>query len=616
MIAPTRFPLSPRLAALAVPVALLAVVPACGQRDWEDCPAGLTWCTNACVDLLSDPAHCGICRHACPEDQVCDHGGCACRPGLSRCDFECFDLQSDETRCGSCTRACAAGEVCSGGVCGVACPDGTELCGTDCVDLRTDESNCGTCGNACAAGEECTDGTCGSRCPPGYELCGDACADLLTDSNHCGRCDRMCTFGQYCWDGVCQSRWGSCPYVFLQEGDGWRYHTDLSGSVLAAGLDFPKPQYYGANVYALEGFAPRDGVYRMRLRELVWESSYFDEAVLLVVDAPAGHDVHTEWSLTSQIEREPSRGFSTVRNPRPPIAATDEAGRDVRIEVSAIDDIPLRVEPDGLGRVVLDFGPVARPEHAKLVITAWGHYTDLRQVQRPPYSSGTTIEVPAPDGGWNVRLVTGKAASDARTWVVPIGGLLLPEDPRIRLTMAHQPSVLDVLDAVALDDSEPAEVRVVEVRARLAVLTYGGAAEVQAATLDRPIRALDVRRPPHPDAVLAGRYTRYGDVRPLLDAADDRFVLMAHGDEVMVEFPAPPERPGFVRRVFLRADVFYTLKYHPFGLLTETIEPLPFHGMKRYPYDQADWPYLDDPGYRAYLDTWNTRVVDPTAYLP
>jgi hypothetical protein len=105
-------------------------------------------------------------------------------------------------------------------------------------------------------------------------------------------------------------------------------------------------------------------------------------------------------------------------------------------------------------------------------------------------------------------------------------------------------------------------------------------------------------------------------VRPLRAAADDRFVLMAHGDELVLEFPAPPQAPGMTRRAFLLADVFYTLKYHPFGQVTDTIEPLPFHGMDRYPYDPADWPYRDDPDYREYLDTWNTRRIELPGAAP
>ena len=31
--------------------------------------------------------------------------------------------------------------------------------------------------------------------------------------------------------------------------------------------------------------------------------------------------------------------------------------------------------------------------------------------------------------------------------------------------------------------------------------------------------------------------------------------------------------------------------------------------MSAYPYDPADWPYQNDPDYRNYMDTFNTRTI-------
>jgi hypothetical protein len=274
----------------------------------------------------------------------------------------------------------------------------------------------------------------------------------------------------------------------------------------------------------------------------------------------------------------------------------------------------LPVQDDELSRVVIDLGPVERPEHARLVVTAWGQYADFTDSQRPPYSAGTTVEALEPGGEWRVLVVAGKAAGDAKTWAIDLGGQLRPGETRLRVTMAHQPTVLDVLDAVLFDDSEPVEIQVTRVEPRAAALGFGGAAHVDFSSLWHRISADDARLPLNPAALLEGRYTRYGDVRPLLlGAPDDRFAIMAHGDELALEFDAPatPQRPGTVRRVFLEADVFYSLQNHPLGHCTDTIEPLPFHGMTRYPYDPAEWPHAGDPAYREYLDTWNTRLVRP-----
>ncbi|MBN2496489.1 MAG: thrombospondin type 3 repeat-containing protein [Deltaproteobacteria bacterium] len=407
---------------------------------------------------------------------------------------------------------------------------------------------------------------------------------------------------------------GSCPYIYLYDGEGrpWRYYTDLSGSVLAAGLPFFRPEYYEDNVYELGEFEPDgQGAYRLRLREVIYEASYFDEAALLLVDVPEGYRAYCLWNATSQLERKAPRGFVTVRAPRPPVRAVADDGGDVTAELALADGVPLPVEPGQLSRVELDFGPVARPELAKLIVSSWGFYGDLRGAAQPPYSAGTTIETRDAQGRWRVRAVAGKSAGDAMSWAIDLSGVLRPGwDGRMRITMAHQPSVLDVLDAVWLDDSAPVPIRVRRVDPRVADLRFGGAARVKPSSLKHRIYADDSHLPLIPDALLGGRFTRYGDVRPLVARTDDRFAIMAHGDELLLEFDDPPARPGTRRWAFLLADVFYTLKYHPFGQLTDRIDPLPFHGMRRYPYAPEDWPYRDDAGYRRYLETWNTRRID------
>ena len=41
---------------------------------------------------------------------------------------------------------------------------------------------------------------------------------------------------------------------------------------------------------------------------------------------------------------------------------------------------------------------------------------------------------------------------------------------------------------------------------------------------------------------LIGLYTRFGDVRELLEGVDDRYVIVNAGDELALRFPAPRPR--------------------------------------------------------------------------
>jgi len=105
-----------------------------------------------------------------------------------------------------------------------------------------------------------------------------------------------------------------------------------------------------------------------------------------------------------------------------------------------------------------------------------------------------------------------------------------------------------------------------------------------------------------------GSYTRYGEVLPLLKAADDKFVVFGSGEEVMLDFdpsklPKVPEgwkrdylfyANGFVKDMdFYAADAF-------------TVDPLPFHKMGIYPNPPSS-KYPVDARSLEYLLEYNTR---------
>lgn len=530
-------------------------------------------------------------------------GTLSCRP----------DCTIDVSHCTSSTASCGNGiiespEECDGAnLAGASCTSlgfaggGTLACRPDC---RFDTSRCSSttgpvCGNNKAEGTEVCDGT---------DLRGKTCVTQGYDWGTL-HCNSNCM--SYDVSGCYYNNSGSCPYVYLPDGQGnWRYHGDLSGSTLAVGVDVFKPAFYGENAYDLGDFRAFGSKARLRLREVIAETSYVDSLELVAVDARPGTRAFTDWSYTSQLGYVSPAGFLSARNLRAPLRAVREDGRDARAQVSRIDGVPLEVHPGELSRVELDFGPVANPRHARLVIAAWGVYQDFRGLLKPPYSAGTTIETPDADGRWQVRKVGGKAAGDSKTWIVDIGGLSGVETGRIRLTLAHLPSVLDVLDAVFLDDSEPEPLEVTISRPQSAELRFGGAARVTPGTLENRIHATDDHLPAHRDMVMLGNATRYGDVRPLLTAADDRFVVMVHGDELELAFPVPPEKPGRSRQYFLRGRVWYQLMTHPFGPLSRRML-LPYIGMAQYPYEPAAWPHRDDPSYGQYLRFWNRRTAHP-----
>jgi hypothetical protein len=92
----------------------------------------------------------------------------------------------------------------------------------------------------------------------------------------------------------------------------------------------------------------------------------------------------------------------------------------------------------------------------------------------------------------------------------------------------------------------------------------------------------------------------------LLNAVDDQFVIMNHGDEIALAFAGPPAAPkGWVwdYLVYLNGYMKETVLTDP---LLSKLEPLPFHDMPGYPYDVSAGP-RDEDKHAAYLQEYNTR---------
>jgi hypothetical protein len=109
---------------------------------------------------------------------------------------------------------------------------------------------------------------------------------------------------------------------------------------------------------------------------------------------------------------------------------------------------------------------------------------------------------------------------------------------------------------------------------------------------------------------MPGRYTREGDVWPLLTSVDDMFVVSRPGDEIALSFDArslPALRAGWTRTFLLYADGF-SKEMNLHSSSPDVVAPLPFHGMTGYPYP-APQAYPSSPAHRNYLERYNTRIV-------
>ncbi len=105
-----------------------------------------------------------------------------------------------------------------------------------------------------------------------------------------------------------------------------------------------------------------------------------------------------------------------------------------------------------------------------------------------------------------------------------------------------------------------------------------------------------------------GLYTRYGDVLPLVNAIDDRLVIMGSGDELRLLFPesaAGVLRAGWKRDFLLFVDG-WAKDADANTAFGQSVEPLPFHAMSQYPFKDGEH-YPEDAVHRRYRAEYNTR---------
>src|SRR5260370_13340254 len=165
-------------------------------------------------------------------------------------------------------------------------------------------------------------------------------------------------------------------------------------------------------------------------------------------------------------------------------------------------------------------------------------------------------------------------------------------------------------DAIRIDQTPPQHsVRVTEVPLANASLDFlGFPKEIRLTPASDTMYSYSKRSMTGPYARAAGNYTRYGDVKSLLRAADDRFVIFSSGEGLKLDFNAkslPALPSGWVRDYFFYADGFEKdmdfYAAHAF-----TVEPLPKHGLKPYPYTDGE-AYPEDPEHQKYQLEYNTR---------
>ena len=415
---------------------------------------------------------------------------------------------------------------------------------------------------------------------------------------------------------------GSCPMIYTWNGRKFQFITDVLG-VAPLGAAAGEGQYFPVDhdeyvQIPRNALVPRDGHYEIRICEELREVAYLDAVHLIAVDHPAEVEIFTSDKFTGPPFPE-FRLFGVTRRIYP-IAARDDRGRDVRPRLLRRDGRYV----DGFARdyagvaemhtLELEFPPgTAGDNWAVLVLHGWLDWADgstfVGKSQEPggglvmPY-----LQVKDTRGRWvTVIEDMGIPAGKPKTIIVDLSGKFLSRRRAIRIVT----NLVVYWEEIFLsEETAPPEARLSSLPPAAADLGFRG--------FSRPILHPRRRQPEafnyahvSPTSMwnpTPGLYTRYGDVRALLDAVDDRLVIMGSGDELRVRFPADalPEMPRRWGRDFLLFVDGWAKDADLNTAFSQTVEPLPFHAMSQYPYPAGE-RYPDDADHRAYRAMYNIR---------
>jgi hypothetical protein len=248
-------------------IMLPVVIMSCSScEDDGTCAAGETLCEQQCVNLGTNPNHCGMCGKECGVNESCEEGICVCGEEYTECDSDCVDIDTDLMHCGRCFNRCDTQQLCLSGQCTtVSCEEaypGMITCDGYCVDPLTDRRHCSGCHQACGDGEQCVDGAC---------MVVEDCVTYMD-----------CLDDQICLYEKCAEAWGRTyritivQFMYFHDCSGW----DPDGSC----PDLRVCLYNGVD--AFPGEVDSAEFCTSVLQDVQygrWEDEYFD-AVLLETD--------------------------------------------------------------------------------------------------------------------------------------------------------------------------------------------------------------------------------------------------------------------------------------------------------------------------------------------
>lgn len=391
---------------------------------------------------------------------------------------------------------------------------------------------------------------------------------------------------------------GSCPFLYGWDGERFTFITDLLwnaplGLQFARGKTIPDRRWEhlmipGALVQ------PKDGFYELRITEELWEAAYFDHVQLTAVDHPIGMQVFSNEKVGPPSIAEPR--IWTSEEPVAIQQAIDGKGRDWTKELQGIDKehaLPFDKRfCQGMVEthyVDLHFGDISNLETVQLALTGWIFPTDtslnIAIDQNPDIAppSPPSLWVPDASGEFQcVRDFIGFPGGKTKTIVIDVSDCVDRKNAVLRVATSNE---IYWDQAILFSDRGNTNVRSTVLQLEQADLHYRGFSKVVITERQKP-HWFDYQNVATDQQWLPmdGFFTDFGDVLDLLQADDDRMIVMGSGDEVTLRFKVPetPLPEGWTRD-FVLHNTGWDKDADLNTLEGQSSLPLPFKDQASYP---------------------------------
>ena len=416
----------------------------------------------------------------------------------------------------------------------------------------------------------------------------------------------------------------SCPYLYTWNGEKFEFITDFLGGGEMG-------NWQGKGVYnnsdsdefvriTSDQLKPKNGKYEIRVTNELEEVLFLDKLKLIAVEHDADAEVFPNEGLGIPLAGKEI--LYSTKNAHAPLSAFGTNGENILPKIERLDrffyddfkSLKIRGYAENHNLTLNLDDKKNYKGRTLLLLTGWTDYafssdnvaaSQSGKSQFLPY-----LQVKNSKGEWQTVIDSiGISIGRPQTLVVDLTGKFLTKSREVRIVTNFK----TYWDKIAVDTSEQnSDLKTIELKPSQADLRERGFSD------ETKINEMIA---PNYEKVLndgrwkyfAGKFTRTGDVKPLLNEIDDVFVISKTGDELVLSFDALLNLPKNKKYTFLLYADGYSKEMDINSGSPDAVFPMPFKRMTKYPYGANESFPMSENKRRIY-DEYTTRTVK--VFLP